>query len=179
VRVEAGGTFLFRFYDPRVLRAYLPTCDAGELATVCGPAAMFVVEGERGEVLRFPRPGGAVPGTRGLTVRAAQIDALSAAHLERQIAEHLRGFASARCEELGDGLGDFVRGGIAKARRLGFEAAGHVAQFVALMALFGPDFDTDPRLPWAGEILRDPEIEHPGTRMVLLVEEIERMGGAP
>jgi hypothetical protein len=37
---------LFRYYDPRVLRVYLPTCDAGELATVFGPVTSFLCEDE-------------------------------------------------------------------------------------------------------------------------------------
>jgi hypothetical protein len=37
---------LFRYYDPRVLRVYLPTCNAEELAAVFGPAASFLCEDE-------------------------------------------------------------------------------------------------------------------------------------
>jgi hypothetical protein len=55
VRTEAGKTLLFRFYDPRVMRAYLPTCNARELAYVFGPVAMYVMEGETGNLLRFHR----------------------------------------------------------------------------------------------------------------------------
>lgn len=48
VRDPQGRTLLFRFYDPRVLRAYLPTCRGDELAQVFGPVASYVVEGEGG-----------------------------------------------------------------------------------------------------------------------------------
>lgn len=37
---------LFRYYDPRVLRVYLSTCNAEELATVFGPVASFLCEDE-------------------------------------------------------------------------------------------------------------------------------------
>ncbi|APR82378.1 Hypothetical protein A7982_07727 [Minicystis rosea] len=58
VEDEAGQTMIFRFYDPRVLRAYLPTCTAGELSYVFGPVGMFVMEGEApDEVIRFHREG--------------------------------------------------------------------------------------------------------------------------
>lgn len=51
---EEGDTLHFRYYDPRVLRVYLPTCNAEELATVFGPVNSFVVEGEMSSsVLRF------------------------------------------------------------------------------------------------------------------------------
>lgn len=48
VRDEAGRSLLFRFYDPRVLRAYLPTCRTDELAQVFGPIASYLTEGEDG-----------------------------------------------------------------------------------------------------------------------------------
>jgi len=44
VRTEAGRNLLFRYYDPRVLRAYLPTCEPGELKAIFGPIARFMVE---------------------------------------------------------------------------------------------------------------------------------------
>lgn len=51
VQDEAGRTLVFRYYDPRVLRVYLPTCQKGELATVFGPISSFLVESEGGEGL--------------------------------------------------------------------------------------------------------------------------------
>jgi hypothetical protein len=51
VRGESGRTLVFRYYDPRVLRVYLPTCEKSELATVFGPIGSFLVEGDRGESL--------------------------------------------------------------------------------------------------------------------------------
>jgi hypothetical protein len=45
VRSETNKKLLFRFYDPRVLRAYLPTCTASELRTVFGPVDAFVMPG--------------------------------------------------------------------------------------------------------------------------------------
>jgi Domain of unknown function (DUF4123) len=47
VRTEKRKNFLFRFYDPRVLRVYLPTCTPEELKTFFGPVERFVCEGER------------------------------------------------------------------------------------------------------------------------------------
>lgn len=48
----------FRYYDPRVLRVYLPTCDAGELRTVFGPITRLICEDEEGGLLRFRVSGG-------------------------------------------------------------------------------------------------------------------------
>ncbi|MGE0442205.1 MAG: DUF4123 domain-containing protein [Gemmatimonadales bacterium] len=46
VATESGQTLYFRFYDPRVLRIFLPTCDAEQLATFFGPVTAFLVEDE-------------------------------------------------------------------------------------------------------------------------------------
>ncbi len=36
----------FRYYDPRVLRVYLPTCNEQETRTVFGPVLRYIMEGE-------------------------------------------------------------------------------------------------------------------------------------
>ncbi|HYA41542.1 MAG TPA: DUF4123 domain-containing protein [Syntrophobacteraceae bacterium] len=41
-----GKPLYFRYYDPRVFRIYLPTCNESELKTVFGPVNSFYVEGE-------------------------------------------------------------------------------------------------------------------------------------
>lgn len=46
VTTEDGQILVFRFYDPRVLRVYLPTCTLSELAQFFGPAAKIVAEAE-------------------------------------------------------------------------------------------------------------------------------------
>jgi hypothetical protein len=43
---EKAKPMLFRYYDPRVLRTYLPTCNPGELADFFGPVKAFVMEGD-------------------------------------------------------------------------------------------------------------------------------------
>lgn len=45
---EEGVPLYFRFYDPRVFRVYLPTCNEMELETVFGPVNRFCVEGKGG-----------------------------------------------------------------------------------------------------------------------------------
>ena len=51
VRDESGRNLLFRYYDPRVLRSYLPTCRADELKTVFGPIDTYIAESEDGQSL--------------------------------------------------------------------------------------------------------------------------------
>lgn len=45
VRGPSGARLIFRWYDPRVLRAYLPTCNVEELRTIFGSIDAFIVEG--------------------------------------------------------------------------------------------------------------------------------------
>jgi hypothetical protein len=45
-RTEDGKTYYFRFYDPRVLRIYMPTCNSEELKAFFGPVDSFFVENE-------------------------------------------------------------------------------------------------------------------------------------
>src|SRR5712692_5681713 len=49
-----GKPLYFRYYDPRVLRAYLPTCNAEELKTMFGLIECFLLEDENpATALRF------------------------------------------------------------------------------------------------------------------------------
>jgi hypothetical protein len=54
-----GKPLYFRYYDPRVLRVYLPTCTADELNTVFGPVEYYLLEDQdAGTALRFRNAGG-------------------------------------------------------------------------------------------------------------------------
>jgi hypothetical protein len=46
VKTEDGLELYFRFYDPRVLRIFLPTCDANQLNEFFGPVHYFLMEDE-------------------------------------------------------------------------------------------------------------------------------------
>jgi hypothetical protein len=46
VKDEDGQRLFFRFYDPRVLRVFLPNCTAHELRSFYGPILRFVMEDE-------------------------------------------------------------------------------------------------------------------------------------
>lgn len=54
VQDEKGKRYFFRFYDPRVLRAYLPTCTGAEAQTFFGPTTRIYCEPEKpGQWLEF------------------------------------------------------------------------------------------------------------------------------
>ncbi|MFZ1324919.1 MAG: DUF4123 domain-containing protein [Candidatus Contendobacter sp.] len=59
----------FRYYDPRVLRVYLSTCNAQELRTVFGPVLRYIVEDEDPTgLLTFRLEGAQVHSERALLV---------------------------------------------------------------------------------------------------------------
>jgi len=46
VKDEADREYLFRYFDPRVLRTFIPTCTQAEAAAFFGPLRMIIVESE-------------------------------------------------------------------------------------------------------------------------------------
>jgi hypothetical protein len=48
---ENAKSYIFRFYDPRVLRKYLPTCTPQELEAFFGKVTNFFAENEEGKSL--------------------------------------------------------------------------------------------------------------------------------
>jgi len=53
VQTEDGDELYFRFYDPRVLRIFLPTCNAQQLTQFFGPVQYFFVEQDTDTGLQF------------------------------------------------------------------------------------------------------------------------------
>lgn len=51
IKTEYGEQLYFRFYDPRVLRIFLPTCDRQQIKEFFGPVRHFIAEGEEPGVL--------------------------------------------------------------------------------------------------------------------------------
>jgi hypothetical protein len=56
VKSPEGKQLYFRYYDPRVLRVYLPTCSAAETNFVFGPVAAYLCEGEAADTLLVWQP---------------------------------------------------------------------------------------------------------------------------
>jgi len=72
VRSEAGARLIFRYYDPRVLRVYLPTCRPAELDTLFGPVECYLMEDEAGTgVIEFGRTRGALAEKRRVVAGSA------------------------------------------------------------------------------------------------------------
>jgi len=61
VKDPQGRTLYFRYYDPRVMGVYLPSCNASEMKTVFGPVLSYALEDEDGGALLRLRPGAIRP----------------------------------------------------------------------------------------------------------------------
>lgn len=53
VKGEDGHEVYFRYYDPRVLHIFLPTCEREQLREFFGPIGTFAAEGTDGFVVEF------------------------------------------------------------------------------------------------------------------------------
>ncbi len=63
-----GAPLYFRYYDPRVLRVYLPTCNSVETRLVFGLVQQFAMEDEDPAVMLRFRPEGALPAMESLVL---------------------------------------------------------------------------------------------------------------
>jgi hypothetical protein len=56
---SSGKPMLFRYYDPRVLSVYLPTCNPEEVTSLFGPVSRFLMESDGvGAMLMFENKSG-------------------------------------------------------------------------------------------------------------------------
>lgn len=97
-----------------------------------------------------------------LTIRREQLAALDAFVLqsfECEMATHLESFTPAVSKVIGEnGRSAVVKLGLAEARRYGFTLRGPLRLYIESMTAFGSGFDTDPGVPWASSVLKDPRI---------------------
>lgn len=160
-----GRRLLFRFYDPRVLRRYLPSCNSGELQRIFGSIECFWTEDDNAAgLLEFSfdeldrlQPNTPGPSTGTLAIRREQMAIFSHAEVEKFVdwmLVHLRRFFP-RQTTLQDELQlrRTVESGIQRASAYGLTAKRDVCKYIDLMLVLGENFDTDKQLPWAAQIL--------------------------
>ncbi len=161
---ESHNPLLFRYYDPRVLSVFLPTCDGRQCAAFFGPIQTVYAQAEGGEgVLGFMRNGQAGPVGESpqsiLFIRPEQMEVFrqsAALRFENEMVSHCREFAPELGRDIGeDQLRLSVRDGISRANSYGFTHRGPIRLYLELMLLFGSAFDRDPQYPWAASILKD------------------------
>jgi len=81
----------------------------------------------------------------------------AAAQLAHELASNLKTAFPIRCATIGDAcLTSVLDHAYQSASRYGIDNARAVSLFAALSLVVGAGFDTDPQLPWASRILRDP-----------------------
>jgi len=106
-----------------------------------------------------------------------QWDALSAPHTERfihRMVEHLRDRFPEEMRRHGlseAGLDPLVRRGISDAESYGIDDRQDVVRYLELLLVLGPRFDRDPAYRWAGNLLRQRNVDG-GHRMHQLVEYV-------
>jgi hypothetical protein len=112
------------------------------------------------------------------TLRKEHMDALAQATLDRFAADmytHLKEAFPASCESMGEaGVQEQIQYGISKAKSYEIEMHRDICRYIDLMFTFGRDFDTDPKVEWAGRILNDHGIPDPATRIDQLYTEAGR-----
>jgi hypothetical protein len=196
VRDANGNKLLFRYYDPRVLRLYLPSCSSEELQTIFGPIERIWTEGETADTMlefgfdgnrlvgdAFPLDAAATHPTRSvqpgterhmpdmLTIRASQFSLFSQAQIQKfedWMVAHLGKFFPHQCSSMGEAkLRETVQYGIKRAAAHGLTAKRDVCKYIDVMIALGPDFDTDARFPWAPRILRQSTPTGARTRSLL------------
>lgn len=177
----------FRYYDPRVLRNYLPTCTTEELVTFFGPVGYFVVADDDDDVaIHFLRKGDSLQ-QRPVSLREMFLPISSeesAVLLAQDPTMPVRGTLTARPEQFRQlGMSIYVERmraylheifpeskGISRKvlgqmiEDLTERAAGyklvletHVAAFIAAAWILGMDFDE--KFPGAQEVLLDYEMD--------------------
>ena len=68
---ETGNSLFFRFYDPEVLRVFLPTCAARQAEELWGDVDAFLFEGEGGALERRDRADALVHASAAARARSA------------------------------------------------------------------------------------------------------------
>jgi hypothetical protein len=95
-----------------------------------------------------------------LVLRRAQMDALARSAREpfvENVTAHLRRVWPEECAAMGGaGVEAFVEKGLARCDRYGIETEYDAGRYCDLMLLLTPDFDEDPNIPWAQDILTSP-----------------------
>jgi hypothetical protein len=160
VQPPEGNVWFFRFYDPRVLRPFLPACSANELRMFFGPVLAYgIAEPDVKNATFFqpvqPRFGSEDPALLVkysiiFSLRPQHVEALRAqaeASFRQRLIRHLRNERVPGVDELDDiRLEAKVCFGIDRARKYGFKWPVNFATFVAFMFRFAPNFDQHPHV---------------------------------
>lgn len=186
-----GKPLYFRFYDPRVLRMFLPTCTTPQLSEFFGPMEACIARGDPpGTFTRYALRRNftyddrtALSAEGRLRVRPEQWSALAAGLNEafvRRMVGHLRDDFKAELRQHRipeTALEPLVRRGMTEAETYGIVNADHVELYIEFMAILGPGFDHDPRYERFGAILRRRDLQG-GVKVEAICERLSERPGA-
>jgi hypothetical protein len=158
VQAPDGRVWFFRFYDPRVLKPFLPACLGDELRTFFGPVLACGVADPGIETAKFfqeAKPNNTEPDpvvrqkySFMFKLRDAHLEALkpqAEAAFAAEIIEFLKSVSSSSVGGLPPAvLQKRVVQGLSRARRYGFKRTSSLAAFVAIMFDVAPNFDQQP-----------------------------------
>lgn len=100
-----------------------------------------------------------------LLIRQAQYDVIAESYCNARLLLHIRKFFPKPCEEFGaDKLQDEIAKQVERAKYYGFEEAQDIFKFVDIAFAVGYEFDSDPSVQWAADILNDPSQDNPSVR---------------
>jgi len=104
-----------------------------------------------------------------LTLRPEQLQKFSDAAVKRfedGMVVHLKKFFPEECAALGEvKLRQLIQHGIVRARLYGVTGRRDVCNYIDIMLVFGANFDIDPNLPWARQLLTNARVTDPSARM--------------
>ena len=193
VKGPDGKNLIFRYYDPRVLRNYLPNCDQQEADKVFGHVTDFVVEGENeGVIHRFCRTENGVidvneldessadvvklmPGhldnRSELKITDAQFESFEAVRFKRFLADmetHLLTHFSEQIQSMPVtvGFSDWVKNNVERAMNAELTSRQEVCRYLNVAMTHGEDFYQQ---DWADKILSSEY--YPSTKASLLENE--------
>lgn len=110
-----------------------------------------------------------------MIIRQQQIavfDVIGEKKFEDEMVEHIQQFAPRLSDVVSEpGVRRAVQLGLKRSRQYGLSNRGPVRFYIEAMISFGSDFDTDPQLPWAAEILTSKAPVDQATRADLLFQK--------
>jgi hypothetical protein len=155
--IDADGRSLyFRYYDPRVMRAFLPIATAAQRAALFAVPTEIIVESEDSSTaIVYRRATTGAPVLRRLRISPEQI-ALLAASTERGFEQRAAAFLREHFDDVRalepHALDTFVRTQLTRARLYRLETEHELVTYLVAAWMLGSDFDE--RLPPARASLR-------------------------
>jgi hypothetical protein len=194
VRDDAGNELFFRYYDPRVLRTYLPTCNDGELELIFAAVDRFWIWPEVGDALvewtraALHSGSGASAPRHGLVIRRAQLQLMARLSDESFLDEmlaHVRTHFPRETAGLAEpSLRRHLEQAIAEARGYSLVRRQDLCRFINLTMLFGLAWAEREPQKWMHALMTRPEMT-PAQRLSRLQRrclyqlEAEDLGARP